>query len=267
MEWRAWHPVLGAGPGTPDAMPTPAELNAEAARRHLVSGSGMPLSFVLPDDRDDVGYERRAFDNGEISTRPDNWHDAFNALIWLHFSLTKAEVNRTHIAALEALEQMGVRERGPIRDALTQFDECGVIVSGTEPGLWRALCAHRWHEVFVARREELLATTRFVLFGHASHDALRSPFVGLCGKALFIETDAAGLSGIDRGDLGRLDAALARRLASADFCEPPRHRWQPLPLLGIPGLTSASEAPAYYDDARQFRPLRAIFAGSSSSSR
>lgn len=267
MEWRAWHPVLGAEPGLIDSMPTLAELNAEAVRRHLVSGSGMPLSFVLPDDRDDVGYERRAFDNGEISTRPDNWHDAFNALIWLHFPQTKGEVNRTHIAALEALERKGVRERGPIRDALTQFDECGVIVSGTEPGLWQALCAHRWCEVFVARREELVATTRFVLFGHASHDALRSPFVGLCGKALFIETDAAGLSGIDRGDLRWLDVALASRAASADFFEPPCHRWQPLPLLGIPGLTAANENPAYYDDTRQFRPLRATFVGSPQSSR
>ena len=29
--------------------------------------------------------------------------------------------------------------RGTLRDALTQFDECGVVVAGTAPDLWRAL--------------------------------------------------------------------------------------------------------------------------------
>ena len=266
MTWRAWHPLLGAGLPAPTPMPTLAELNVEAVKRGLVSGGGAPLKFILPDEQE-VGYERRVFDQGEISTRPDNWHDAFNALIWLSFPQTKAAMNRAHIVALEALGQTGARERGPARDTLTQFDECGVIMAGTRPDLWAALCAHDWREVFVTRRDELQATSRFVAFGHASHDALRSPFRGLCGKALFIETDAVGLLEIDRGDLLSLDKALACRVCRYGRADFSGHRWQPLPLLGIPGITSANDDPAYYDDTWQFRPPRTMRTGSSLGSR
>ena len=34
-----------------------------------------------------------------------------------------------------------------------------------------------------------------------------------------------------------------------------------LPLLGVPGVTPASESPDYYRDTRQFRPLRATHRG------
>jgi hypothetical protein len=117
-----------------------------------------------------------------------------------------------------------------------------------------ALCAHRWREVFVERRGELLRSTRFVVFGHASHDALGAPFVGLCGKALFIEVDAAWLDLPATESLTQLDARLAKTFsADGDFA--PRD-WQPLPLLGIPGATAENEHAAYYDDERQFRPPR-----------
>jgi hypothetical protein len=80
-------------------------------------------------------------------------------------------------------------------------------------------CAHRWREVFVERRDELLRSTRFIVFGHASHDALGAPFVGLCGKALFIEVDAAwlelpapaALAGSMRGWRRHFAAATSRR--------------------------------------------------------
>jgi hypothetical protein len=119
-----------------------------------------------------------------------------------------------------------------LRDALTQFDECGVIVAGSAPELWQGLCAHRWREVFVERRAVLLRTTRFVVFGHASHDLLGAPFVGLCGKALFIEVDAAWLELPAPESLARLDARLAEttccwrlraaRLAAAATARHPR---------------------------------------------
>jgi hypothetical protein len=35
--------------------------------------------------------------------------------------------------------------------------------------------------------------------------------------------------------------------------------FQPLPLLGIPGVVAESEAPSYYDDVRQFRPKTRSF--------
>ena len=234
-----------------------------ARERGLVTGGGVALRFVEPAGGPD-GYEERAFLSGEIATRPGNRHDLFNALIWLVWPLAKAALNRRHHAALIAARRDGCAGRGAQRDALTQFDECGVVVAGTSSDLWQVLCAHRWREVFVERREELLRSTRFQVFGHASHDALAAPFAGLCGKALFIEVDAAWLELPVAAALAPLDSRLAALFDGGDFS--PRD-WQPLPLLGIPGATTDNEQPAYYDDTRQFRPPRTMRAGSSPGNR
>jgi hypothetical protein len=238
-------------------------LNAAAATRDIRTGNGAPLRFVAPLD-DGEGYEERAYRCGEVATRADNRHDLFNALVWLAFPRSKAMMNRRHCEALLAARAAGDAARGALRDALTQFDECGVIVAGTAPDLWQALCAHRWRDVFVERRAELLLTTRFIVFGHASHDALGAPFVGLCGKAMFIEVDAAWLTMPPAQVLDQLDARLAELFETASFT--PRD-WQPLPLLGIPGATVENEHAAYYEDERQFRPPRRMRAGSSPGNR
>lgn len=242
--------------GTDDA-PSLARLNALATQR------GLPVRFVPP-AADDLSYEERIFLAGAVATRDANAHDLFNALIWLAFPQTKAMLNRLHV---QALREQGSAMRGPLRDALTQFDECGVIVLGTNPELWSALCAHRWQEVFVIQRAEVERTMRFVVFGHASHEALLAPFPGLCGKALFLPVTEAMLIRIDHGDLLEADALLARRLASADFLTCTPRAWQPLPLLGIPGATVANEMPDYYADTRQFRLPRTMPTGSSPGNR
>ncbi len=234
-----------------------------ARERGLVTGNGLPLQFIEPCGGPD-GYEERAFLSGKIATRPGNRHDLFNALVWLAWPLAKAAINRRHHAALSAARRQGRAERGALRDALTQFDECGVVVAGCAPGVWRGLCAHRWREVFVDGRQELLHSTRFLLFGHASHDALAAPYVGLCGKALFIEVDAAWLELPVAAALASLDSRLAVLFDTSEFS--PRD-WQPLPLLGIPGATADNEQPDYYDDTRQFRPPRTMRAGSSPGNR
>ena len=245
--------------GTPDL----SRLNAAARERGLLTGSGAALSFVLPNGATRA-YEDHAYRTGEVATRPDNRHDVFNALIWLAFPLTKATLNRRHVAALREAGTHAGAARGSLRDALTQFDECGVVVAGCCPDLWAALSAHRWREVFVRRRDELRRTTRFLVFGHASHDALAAPFVGLCGKALFIAVDDAWLALPEAAALATLDIRLAALFAAANFA--PRD-WQPLPLLGLPGATADNEDPGYYDDPRQFRAARTIRPGSSPGNR
>ena len=245
--------------GTPDLL----RLNALARESGLVTGGGAPLCFVEPIG-EPQGYEERAYLAGAIATRPGNRHDLFNALVWLAFPSTKAVLNRRHFAALTAARREGRPERGALRDALTQFDECGVVVAGSSPDLWQGLSAHRWREVFVERRGELLRSTRFIVFGHASHDALAAPFVGLCGKALFLDVDTAWLELSETAALASLDRRMATLFDSGNFS--PRD-WQPLPLLGIPGATVDNESPDYYDDTRQFRPARTMRPGSSPGNR
>ena len=263
-DFRQLHPLSAfLAPWLQDGVPDLESLNRFAAALGVVAGSGAPLRFVPPPD-DGEGYEERAWRCGEVATRADNRHDLFNALIWLAFPRSKAMMNRRHCEALAAARAAGDPARGALRDALTQFDECGVIVAGTAPALWQGLRDHRWRDVFVERRAELLRTTRFFVFGHASHDALGAPFVGLCGKALFIDIDAAWLDLPLAQSLDQLDARLAELFETASFT--PRD-WQPLPLLGIPGATPENEDGAYYDDERQFRPPRRMRAGSSPGNR
>lgn len=258
------HPLSAfLAPWCANGIPSLDALNAAAAVRDIRSGGGAPLRFIAPPD-DGEAYEERIWHHGEVATRSDNRHDLFNALVWLAFPRSKAAINRRHHQAMVAAAAARSETRGPLRDALTQFDECGVVVAGTAPELWRALCAHRWREVFVEQREELLRTTHFVVFGHASHDALGAPFVGLCGKALFVEVDASWLTLPVSRSLDYLDARLAEKLANGAFA--PRD-WQPLPLLGIPGAAQENEHGAYYDDERQFRPPRRMQAGSSPGNR
>ena len=259
--------------GAPPALDV---LNARARSRDLRSGGNQPLRFVPPDD-DPSPYEQRVFSRGEVVTRPNNWHDAHNAEVWLAFPRSKACINRLHVDAMAQQAAFGARDapsaRGVLSDRLTQFDECGVVVAGMPLPLWQALRAHRWRHVFVDARDTVLATTRFVIFGHASRDALAAPYIGLCGKALWLD-----VSPDVRDDDHALDAALCAALDAWAAPRPPGDerrtattvvspRWPPLPLLGLPGMTPDNENPAYYDDERQFRPPRTMAPGSSPDSR
>ncbi len=218
-----------------------------AAAAPPLSAAGAPVRFVAA-TASRIAYEAHIFRTGCVPTRSGNWHDAFNALVWLRFPLIKAALNARHLAA-----PGGQTARGATRDAATLFDESGVIVACADTSLAEGLRSHRWRDVFVERRAELARGVRFVVFGHALFDQLRAPFVGLCGKALFVALDEPALASPHL--LADLDHRLADRLAEPAFLATPREL-SPLPLLGIPGVTADNTDPAYYDDRRQFRPAK-----------
>lgn len=220
---------------------------AERYPRHVASGQR--IRFVPP-QADGTAYECRIWERGEVETRPDNWHDFFNALVWLAFPHTKNAISAAHV---RAMQQPG-EQRGRVRDTLTHFDECGIVVLSARDDLLDLLRNFRWRELFVDQRAAVRRDMRFIVFGHATYEALLAPFRGLTAKAMLYAVDDSWLqlSGTD------LVAAVDQRLAAdiaADCLRHPRDL-QPLPLLGIPGLVAESEDPAYYDDTWQFRPGR-----------
>ena len=207
------------------------------------------LRFVAP-DRMRLGYEERVHARGEIMTRPDNWHDFFNALVWLRFPRAKRALNDVH---LRFIRRSGTRaQRGPVRDALTQFDESGIVVASADASLLDLLAARRWKELFWTRRPDVVASMRFLVFGHGLYDALRAPFYGICGRAAVFVVDRTVIGSDAPALCSAVDPLLAARLA-ADYYPRPRALLA-LPLLGIPGVTADNASPAYYDDERQFRP-------------
>lgn len=229
--------------------PDGAALAALAEQYPIHTDNGQRVRFVPP-QTDGLVYECRIWENGEVETRPDNWHDFFNALVWLSFPLTKIAISAAH---MRAMQQPG-EERGRVRDALTHFDECGIVVLSAQSELLDLLRGFRWQELFVAQRAAVLHSMRFVIFGHATYEQLLSPFRGLTAKAVLYEVDEAWLRLSDSELVAAVDRRLAADIAAGCFVRP--RDLQPLPLLGIPGVTPDSEDPAYYDDTWQFRPGR-----------
>lgn len=208
-----------------------------------VQGS-CPVRFVpqteLPPG---TAYEQFIFDTGQVPTR-DNLHDFFNGLCWLRFPLTKQRLNQLQAAELAAA---GVREvRGPVRDALTLFDENAALLQAPEP-LWEALIARDWHRLFVTLRP-LWAQARLVLFGHALLEKLVTPYKSITAHVLHVPVPASL-----GDDLVAWDAWLASQLSAPVLAAKP---FAPLPVLGVPGWWAANDDPAYYADAGVFRPRR-----------
>lgn len=231
------------------AAPESRELNALLARHPVLGDDGRAIRFVPP-SADGLAYECRIRDHGRVETRPDNWHDFFNALIWLTFPRSKRAITAAHVAAMAPA---GAR-RGSVRDALTHFDECGIVVLSTQPELLELLRAHCWRELFADRRRAVIDGMRFVIFGHATYERLLKPYRGLTAKAILYTVDESWLALSGEALNAAIDGRLAADLASGRYLRP--RDFQPLPLLGIPGVTPDSEDPAYYDDVEQFRPAR-----------
>lgn len=213
------------------------------------AASGAPVRFVLPAGNSG-GYEERVYAKGEVETRPDNWHDWFNGLVWLTFPRAKAALSARHAAELDRAADA----RGAVRDAMTHFDECGALVVAEDASLLDLLAGFRWRELFVERRPEAIAGLRVFVFGHATYEALLAPFRGLTAKCVPLPVAAGWLRRPLAEQLADLDDRLAADLAAGRHGDP--RALQPLPLLGVPGVTPASEDPAYYDDTWQFRPGR-----------
>ena len=259
-ERRLFEPIAGLLARF-ETLPDAADLDALLRTQTPApcSGGGQPLRFVRPEKELSAGYEEQVFHTGAVPTRADDWHDFFNALAWCVWPRAKAACNALHLREIAARKAAGLAGRGPCRDTLTQFDECGILVVTSVTEIACLLADHQWETAFWDRRRELIACTRFLIFGHGSWDQLRQPFTGLCAKALYRVVDPGWLALPPAGQQAEADAWLAGQLAQAPDLSP--RQLSPLPLLGIPGVSADSECRSHYRDTRQFRPKRRPAAG------
>lgn len=217
-------------------VPLPQALN------QLVGGAG-PRFVPQADLPEGMAYERFIFETGSVPTR-EGLHDFFNGLVWARFPTTKRLLNRLQAAQIA---QAGVGQvRGPVRDAITLFDENAVLLQAPD-ALWDALLAREWTRLFVELRP-LWAQARLVAFGHALLEKLVSPYKSVTGHVYRAPVPA------DLGeDVAAWDRWLAARLSAAELAAKP---FTPLPVLGVPGWWPANAAPAFYEDPAVFRPHR-----------
>ncbi|MDX8385817.1 MAG: DUF3025 domain-containing protein [Gallionella sp.] len=220
---------------------------------------GMPLRFVsqecgkLPFERQ---YEPRCYLEGEVPTRTNNWHDLFNALVWLTFPKSKAAINARHYDALMKLDASGEgSQRGAVRDANTLLDESGVVVVYSNAELSGLLRDFKWKELFWQRREQVKSSMGFYIVGHGLYEKALQPYVGMTGQGLLLAVEPAFFSWSLSQRLVHLDAILASHLDSSENCRNTRDL-SPVPLLGIPGWTPENENEQYYENTDYFRPGR-----------
>jgi hypothetical protein len=214
----------------------------------MESECGKPIRFVPSTELDDGPYEERIYTTGQVSTRPDNWHDLFNALVWMRFPRVKISMNTLHFHALS--EQHDGR-RGNRRDALTLFDECGVIVFSHRLELLNALAQRRWSDAFLA--DDFSTEVQASICGHAMLEKYLAPYKSMTAKALLVHTDKS-FQNLSRDEmLCRLDKVIAERMLSATLMTEPASL-APLPLAGIPGWWPlGKQDEAFYDDPLVFR--------------
>jgi hypothetical protein len=196
-----------------------------------------PLRFVPGDSAGAEAYEAFIFRTAGVPTR-NNLHDLFNGLAWLRFPCAKRRLNELQAAEI-ARAGIGAT-RGPLRDALTLFDENGALLDAPA-ALWEALRARDWQRLFVTQRG-LWREARLQVFGHALLEKLAAPRKAATAHVLL----APGAS----PSLGLEDAAIAAALDPAWLATKP---FVPLPVLGVPGWWAPNEAPAFYDDPFVFR--------------
>ena len=208
----------------------PAEAGRVADALNAIAGPASPRFVAQAELPAGEAYEAYIARTGAVPTR-DNLHDLFNGLAWQAWPALKRRLNQLQAAEIAA-HGVGPR-RGPLRDALTLFDEFGALWPDPPTPLRDALRRRDWHGLFVTHRA-LWCGAEPQLLGHALLEQLaQSPRKGLTAHVAI-------------GDPAAWSAA--------DWAAKP---FLPLPVLGVPGWWPANEDPAFYADTRVFRSARA----------
>ena len=184
-------------------------------------------------------YEQFIFDTQSVPTR-DGLHDFFNALCWLHFPLAKKQINLVQATAIQAQGVGAVR--GPVRDAVTVFDENAALVQLPD-SLWHALQERNWQTAFGGMKAHW-ADVQIRVFGHAALEKLVIPYKAITVHLWRVPSNLP---------TSQWDAWLAQDLQPEKLAGKP---FLPTPVLGVPGWWPANENPGFYEDASVFRPLR-----------
>ncbi len=194
------------------------------------------------------GYERHVAELAQVPTRPCNWHDFFNMIVWAHFPKLRWALNSLHVDP-----NVGPKDprngRAPAQNLAATFDEAGMLVVSESRAVLEELQALRFKRVFWDRRAELVATTRFWLIGHGLLESLRTPHPGLAARSLLLHASALPKGQAADQQRLQLDTVAAARV----------HAWRsnrtvldPVPVLAIPGF-SDNDSLEFYDDFRNIR--------------
>lgn len=231
-----------------------AQINQQNAQgKHIVFTENSKL------EEETRYYEEIIAQTGQVPTREHNWHDFFGAMIWCLFPKTKSLLNTLHI---EEIALHGLKERSRKRNALTLFDECGLVLAVPHMQWQEDLRSHLWHDAFFVQQDKWHKEARPFIFGHANYEMLTNPFIGLTGKLLCIQVDESFAALPLLEQYAHLDSRLVE-LITMDKVLDDNKQMSPIPLLGIPDWHYDEQDEAFYADASYFRPKRRKISDSS----
>lgn len=215
-----------------------------------------PITFVPQEvyDGDKRYYEQIIFETKNVPTRP-NWHDFFNGLIWSQFPQTKHYFNSQHIAEITL---QGSAQRTPVRDRLTHFDECGIVLFTAQKHVATQVQNHKWDDLFVKNSANWHQQTLAVIFGHALWEMLLEPFIGLTAKATVIEVPEEMMLDLKASENTAefyimCDNLLSEHIKINQLISK-KKPWLPLPMLGIPDWSPFPQTPTFYSNTQYFMP-------------
>lgn len=192
-------------------------------------------------------FETMVFSDQCLPIRPKNAHDFLNAVIWAVFPRTKAAINRRLVQAGYAQTCNG---RNRVGDAMTLFDECGLVLLCTDDRYPRLHRERRWSELFLGHRDDWGRSILSVVFGHGLLEQAMAPHPGLIGRVCWLRvaelTEEPGPRLASIVD-GLLAESVPRWTGPAEL--------PPLPVMGIPGYCDKPQNDGFYANTRVFRPL------------
>ena len=249
VTWPQTWPSLADYQGLLDRLPQP-----------LLTAGGKPLRVVAQNADKSLdwqqGYEPRIFLQGALQTRLESWHDCFNLLTWASFPASKAALNARQYALLAArAATQSSAVRSPQQDALTQFDESGVVVLCADTRLSELLLNFRWKALFWEHRASVRAQMRCFLFGHGLMEKALAPYPGLTGKGVILPVCRDFFTQTLAAQVSQTDELLAQHFGNEQLWRHP-HDLAPMPVMGFPEFCAANECADYYDDLRYFRSGR-----------
>jgi len=194
-------------------------------------------------------YEPRVYLKKELQTRTENWHDFFNAMVWMRFPNTKKILNALHFKAASSRE--AGTNRSTLENRITQFDECGAVILTSNSALLELVRNHQWKELFIEHRDAFENEIKCVIFGHAIFEKALAPYIGMTCHCILID-DKKLLKEAYEGNYSNLDLYLAELWQHTLSIN--TERFNALPVLGIPGYWS-DQSTIFYKNEKYFRQI------------
>ncbi len=214
--------------------------------RSLKNSQGHSIQFVAQEALTDIlHYEQRIFNQGVVATRSKNWHDLFNAMIWMRYPKIKLALNTRQVEDLN----IAGKQRTRSQCAMTHFDEAGAIIRLSDALMLAAWNEHDW-VTFFTHWPRVMQTggIQLWLFGHSIYEHGLNSAIALVAKALVLDTT-------EHLSDEFIDQFLANSILDKHCLMDPQEL-RPIPLSGIPNWHALYGQADFFQCVPCFQPKR-----------